>query len=115
MRSAHRPCIVILFLDTAVAVELGLARSGGVLHVIWNRGTGAASIFDPRPSVLRPSGLQNRNSGMSARIGAPGMYVAYTDRTDAKGHATVALRPGSYSASATAAGYLPASTHLPVR
>jgi hypothetical protein len=35
--------------------------------------------------------------------------------TDAKGHATLTLRPGSYSASATAGGYLPASAHFTVK
>jgi hypothetical protein len=36
-------------------------------------------------------------------------------RTDARGQATITLRAGSYSASATAAGYAPASTRFSVR
>jgi len=48
-------------------------------------------------------------AGVAIAIG--GRHV----RTDARGQATVTLRAGSYSASATAAGYAPASTRFSVR
>jgi hypothetical protein len=48
----------------------------------------------------------------------PGAVVAVGGKrlkTDAKGSASLALRPGSYSATATAAGYAPAAVRFTVR
>jgi hypothetical protein len=60
------------------------------------------------PSVLLPSGLQGRNSGVSARIGAPGVYVAYTDTKTVRlyryGGPTKTIASGPYDDAAVFAG-----------
>jgi hypothetical protein len=60
------------------------------------------------PSVLLPSSLQGRNSGVSARIGAPGVYVAYTDTKTVRlyryGGPTKTIASGPYDVASVFAG-----------
>ncbi len=60
------------------------------------------------PSVLLPSSLQARNASLSARIGAPGTYVVYTDAKTVRlyryGGATKTLAHGPYDTVGVFAG-----------
>lgn len=60
------------------------------------------------PAVLLPSALQERSSGLAARIGAPGVYVAYADSHAVKlyryGGATKTLATGPYDTTAVFSG-----------
>jgi hypothetical protein len=62
----------------------------------------------PGPSVLLPSALQERSSGLAARIGSSGVYVAYADAKSVRlfryGGATKTIARGPYDATGVFAG-----------
>jgi len=85
------------------------ADSGGFFHTHALAQLSIAARAAKGKATISVRDAGDPVAGVAIAIG--GKHV----RTDARGQATVTLRAGSYSASATATGYAPASTRFSVR
>jgi hypothetical protein len=92
-----------LFADAFVGTAGGFWHA----HVLAKLSVRASSAKGKATISVRDAG--DAVAGVSIKVGS--RHVT----TDAKGQAAIALRPGSYAATATASGYAPAAVHFTVK
>ena len=100
-----------LFADLLVGTtDRGFQRA----HILALFGLQASVGRRPQKATVAPVALSLRDAGdpvSGAKITVAGKHL----QTDAKGRVTLSLKPGSYSATASAAGYAPASVSFTVK